>query len=690
MKLKKTHIISLILFSGLLFTKPVLAEDTISSDNTPMGHYIEQIQTQETSKDSSSVTSSTTPNIRARSFAAAPTANVPSDLKSDDNTLPRKDAVDIASYQSWMTQADFNSLKTSGVKSIVVKLTEGTNYTNPYAANQIKMAQNAGLNVAVYHYARLTGANSQSAANSLAIQEAAYFVKIAKSFGLSSNIVMIMDCEQPYRDGSGNIIGPNPITVDWATAGVQFANTLKANGYSNTKFYTSASWIGTDTATCQMNYNTLGGPKNLWAAQYLYGKPSSSNLQNTQYGAWQYTSQMYYQGTSNLKANAVDTSIDYSNYFTSTSPVPPSTYTITFNTDGGTPIANQSVAAGSVVSQPAAPTKAGFNFSGWYSDSSLTQAYNFAKVITSNTTLYAKWIPITSPSISYQAQVQNIGWQKNSYNGETAGTTGLGLRMESLKISLINLSNGLTNSNSHIQYQGYVQNIGWQNPVQDGTIAGTVGQGLRFEAIKMNLSGEIANQYDLYYRVQAQNIGWMDWAKNGEAAGTSTMSYRLEAIQIQLVKKGNPAPGATTFTFLTTPSLQYCTQVQNIGWQNPVSTGQISGTMGKSLRTEALKINIGNLSAGIDGGVSYSSQIQNIGWQAPVSNGQISGTVGQSLRLEALKINLTGRISQYFDINYASQVQNIGWQAPVSNGQISGTVGMSLRVEAVKLSLSPK
>ncbi|PEF14643.1 lysozyme, partial [Bacillus cereus] len=115
---------------------------------------------------------------------------------------------------------------------------------------------NAGLNVAVYHYARLTGANSQSTANSLAIQEAAYFAKVAKSFGLASNTIMIMDCEQPYRDGSGNIIGPNPVTVDWATAGVQFANSLKGNGYSNTKFYTSASWIGTNTATCQMNYNT--------------------------------------------------------------------------------------------------------------------------------------------------------------------------------------------------------------------------------------------------------------------------------------------------------------------------------------------------------------------------------------------------------------------------------------------------
>lgn len=102
MKLKKSHIIPLILFSGFLLAKPVLA-DEVSSDNTPMGHYIEQIQTQENSKDSSSDTSATTPNIRTRLFAAAPAANVPSDLKSDDNTLPRKDAVDIASYQSWMT-----------------------------------------------------------------------------------------------------------------------------------------------------------------------------------------------------------------------------------------------------------------------------------------------------------------------------------------------------------------------------------------------------------------------------------------------------------------------------------------------------------------------------------------------------------------------------------------------------------
>uniref|UniRef100_UPI0023EB422F IMP dehydrogenase n=1 Tax=Lactococcus petauri TaxID=1940789 RepID=UPI0023EB422F len=36
------------------------------------------------------------------------------------------------------------------------------------------------------------------------------------------------------------------------------------------------------------------GAKNMWIAQYLYGKPSASNLQNTQFGSWQYTSQMYF------------------------------------------------------------------------------------------------------------------------------------------------------------------------------------------------------------------------------------------------------------------------------------------------------------------------------------------------------------------------------------------------------------
>lgn len=693
MKLKKNLIITVVLFSGLLLTKPVLAEENISSDNLPMGYYIKQEQNLQVAKESGNAPNSTnseTPNIKARSFAAVPAASVPSDLKSDDLSLPRKDAVDIASYQDWMTQADFNSLKSSGVKTIVVKLTEGITYTNPAAKTQIKMAQNAGLSIAVYHYARLTGANSQSAANSLAIQEAAYFANVAKSFGLSSNTVMIMDCEQPYTDGSGKVIGPNPLTVDWATAGVQFANRLKTNGYNNTKFYTSASWIGTNTATCQMNYNTLGGPKNLWAAQYLYGKPSSSDLKNTQYGAWQYTSQMYYQGTSNLKKNAVDTSIDYSNFFVDSSK--PITYTIKFNTNGGNNINSQNIIAGNKIIQPANPTKAGYNFSGWYSNSLLTQSYNFSSIVNSNMTLYAKWIPNTSPSISYQTQVQGIGWESLSYNGETSGTTGQNLRSESIKASLINLPPKM--NGSHIQYQAFIEGTGWQNlTATDGQIAGTVGQFKRMEAIRLQLTGPISQEFDVYYRTHAQNIGWMAWTKNWQVSGTTAMSYRIEAVQIQLVKKGNPAPsssGSTSFPYLTTPTIKYSTHIQNIGWQPPVKNGAMAGTTGKSLRIEAIKAEVTDIPSDISGGISYQSQVQGIGWQNWVNNFDISGTTNQQLRDEAVKLKLSGEIAKYFNITYRAHVQGIGWQNWESNGETAGTVGKFLRMEALETKIIPK
>ena len=328
MKLKKSYVICLALLSGLLLAKPVLAEENDIQDDHPMGYYIQQDQSQPASEtennDSTNAAadspSTNFPSIRARTFARA-LAPSPDELYSDNSSLPRKDAVDISSHQSWMVQADFNALKSAGVKTIIVKLTEGTNYTNPYASSQIQMAKNAGLNVAVYHYADLTGANSQSAGNALAISEANYFVNTAKNLGLSNSIVMIMDCEQPYRDSKGNIIGPNPMTVDWATAAMQFANQLKNQGYANTIFYTSATWIGDNTLTCQMNYNTLGGAKKLWAAQYLYGSPSANDLKNTQYGAWQYTSQMHFKGgTSNLLNNSLDTSIDYNNIFSPQAP----------------------------------------------------------------------------------------------------------------------------------------------------------------------------------------------------------------------------------------------------------------------------------------------------------------------------------------------------------------------------------
>lgn len=80
-------------------------------------------------------------------------------------------------------------------------------------------------------------------------------------------------------------------------------------------------------------------------------------------------------------------------------------------------------------------------------------------------------------------------------------------------------------------------------------MSGTSGKALRLEAIEIKLTGEVANHYDVYYRVHAQSFGWLDWAKNGQSAGTAGYAKRLESIQIVLVPKNGPAPGATARPF---------------------------------------------------------------------------------------------------------------------------------------------
>ncbi|GBG96508.1 GH25 family lysozyme [Lactococcus termiticola] len=287
----------IVLFS-LLSYSTVHADEAVG--NHRMGDFIQAEEVQDsqaqTSEDSSAV-------ARAKRSVVQFSDYAPDNLSSSDSSLPRKDAVDIASYQSWMNQADFNALKSAGVKTIVVKLTEHTTYTNPYAKSQIAMARAAGLRVAVYHFARFEIDNNPAG-------EAAYFAKQAKALGLPTSTVVIEDAESGY---AGN----------WTSASQTFANTLKSAGYYNVRYYASASWINSG----KINGNTLG-VKNMWVAQYLYGKPSASDLRNTAYGAWQYSSQMYFQGTGNLRANPVDVSIDYKNIFSASivPPTPPAGY----------------------------------------------------------------------------------------------------------------------------------------------------------------------------------------------------------------------------------------------------------------------------------------------------------------------------------------------------------------------------
>ena len=153
----------------------------------------------------------------------------------------------------------------------------------------------------------------------------------------------------------------------------------------------------------------------------------------------------------------------------------------------------------------------------------------------------------SSMSVKYRVHVQDYGWEKSIVSdGAMSGTSGEAKRLEGIEIFLSGTQYG-----GGIKYRTHIQNIGWESTwAKDGEMSGTQGMSYRLEGICIELYGEIANYYDIYYRVHAQDIGWMGWAKNGECAGTAGRAARLEGIQIVLVPKGAPAP-ATTYEGIT-------------------------------------------------------------------------------------------------------------------------------------------
>lgn len=67
------------------------------------------------------------------------------------------------------------------------------------------------------------------------------------------------------------------------------------------------------------------------------------------------------------------------------------TYTVKFETNGGSEVENQKVKSNNKVTKPEDPTREGYKFVGWFVDEELESAYDFDTKVTKSFTLYAKW-----------------------------------------------------------------------------------------------------------------------------------------------------------------------------------------------------------------------------------------------------------------------------------------------------------
>nr|WP_263849308.1 GH25 family lysozyme [Secundilactobacillus similis] len=122
-------------------------------------------------------------------------------------------------------------------------------------AKQVQYAQNAGLAVNYYHFARFTTTAEAQA-------EAQTFIKAVQSVTDAKNMVMVVDFE------ASNFQNLSKATNNQNLAA--FDETLAAAGYQKTDLYTMASWIG--------RYIDTNASNKGWLAQWP-SNPSGDAIQ---------------------------------------------------------------------------------------------------------------------------------------------------------------------------------------------------------------------------------------------------------------------------------------------------------------------------------------------------------------------------------------------------------------------------
>lgn len=137
---------------------------------------------------------------------------------------------------------------------------------------------------------------------------------------------------------------------------------------------------------------------------------------------------------------------------------------------------------------------------------------------------------------------------------------------------------GSATNNVGFKYQAHVQNLGWCAPVHDGQVAGTTSFALRLEALRIDPPKGVR----LRVKLHIQNIGWKTYDGithgNSVVIGTTGKSLRIEAIEIDVLENS------------TGKKLEYRIHQQNYGWKGWTQAGFPTGSDGESLRLEAIQI----------------------------------------------------------------------------------------------------
>ncbi|MBQ9001966.1 MAG: hypothetical protein IJ087_08950 [Eggerthellaceae bacterium] len=312
-----------------------------------------------------------------------------------------------------------------------------------------------------------------------------------------------------------------------------------------------------------------------------------------------------------------------------------------------------------------------------YAESGLLTAGSSATTIAEEPAEEADEEPVvqySGVSVAVRGKVSGVGWGDWQSAGDVIGdTTGAGLTAFEAKLTGVQ---GLTGS---IYYRTYKRGVGWSSAARNGDPTITTRN---VEAVRIRLSGEIAEQYDVLYRSYVSGVGWKSWARNYTPSGSIGKKARVLAIQVKLSPKTEEAIGRS----LSRVGIRYNARVKATGWQTWKGDGTV---VGKTSGSKALTGFAVNADAGsLTGGVKYRAYNKDVKWSDWVTDGAFAGV--SSKRLEAIRIKLTGKLAKAYDVYYRAYTQEAGWLDWAMNGAVAGSTGFNLRLQAFQVKLVKK
>ena len=289
----------------------------------------------------------------------------------------------------------------------------------------------------------------------------------------------------------------------------------------------------------------------------------------------------------------------------------------------------------------------------------------------------------SNAELVYTTYLQDSGWQPEVQEGAISG--GVALPLEAVRVRLTHLAEA-----GSVSYRTYRQDSGWSGYAKNGEAAGVTGAGEAIEAVQFKLTGALAAQYDLYYRVQTGRFGWLDWAGNGETAGTEGFRYPVEGVEIVLMNKEQAFSGKREQSFIkrVEPVLSYSSYLTDSGWQEPVLNPEQSGSPDSSQSLEGLQAKLD--SQPYPGSISYRAATSENGWFEWTQDGLEAGLPGTGQRIERIEMQLTDELATYYDIYYQVHVPGLGWLDWAKNGETAGTQGYDYDVSAVQMQVVQK